>query len=203
MARLTISGSGYEIYGAEADYDAYLLVLPRARERWECLTVSERRRAMVAAARLIDRQRFRGDPTDPVQVTFALTQPADTQGLQWPRTGVTDRNGEAIANDTIPNDVLAAAYELAHELTVDATTVETADAESRIKIRDETIGPIRERVEYFESQAGEGGRFPQIVQELLGPYLEAGATIVAGNFGTDQESRFFDDQFGFSNLGLR
>lgn len=58
---------------------------------------------LITSSRLLDWYvNWKGDPTD-----------EDVQSMDWPRTGVTKKNGTSVASDIIPIDVKIAVYELA------------------------------------------------------------------------------------------
>ena len=70
-------------------------------DAWNNATATERASALIMAARAIDAQRFRGRIT------------SDAQAMAWPRDGVYDWEGRAIAADTVPTSVKIAQAECA------------------------------------------------------------------------------------------
>ncbi len=168
---------GTNSYVARTDADAYLADSLRAGAEWEFLDETTKDRALVTAARLLERQRWTG------------TKTVSTQAMQWPRTGAVDRDGEPIDDTTVPNAVKEAQMELAYELTADGaqeTKSDTGDRTKRLKAGDV-------EVEYFAEDRATNTRFPTVVTELLiGLLAGSGATVVPYASGTDVEATDID-----------
>lgn len=174
--QVIIGADTYDIYGSEAGAKTYM----RARlgaDAWDDADSGDRKRALVSAARWIDRARWQGQRTD-------LVTP---QALAFPRTGLTDCDGNAVADTWTPDD---AGYELALVLLGDAEVPDEADSGSNIKRL--KAGPAE--LEFFKGTTGTVSRFPTIAHELLRCFLEgAGGIGGAWASGGDEESQFDDD----------
>jgi hypothetical protein len=96
------------------------------------------------------------------------------QTMPFPRTDLTDADGNDVADDEVPREIIAACCELA--LVEAATpgalnpTVVLAD-----KVTSEQIGPIR--MEYANASLGAESSRPTltIVSDLIDPFLDSGA----------------------------
>jgi hypothetical protein len=82
---------------------------------WEDAESSEKEAALIWAARLIDRtMRFNG------------TKVASTQALAWPRSGLTDESGFAVAENSVPQIIKDLQVELAFLLLSSDRTAESS-----------------------------------------------------------------------------
>lgn len=201
MGTVNISGTDYDIYGTQAGAKTYFAAATHAAA-WQALSGTDEKRYLVTATRMLDRAKWRGQITDP-----------DTpQLLEWPRSGLVDKNGLPVDPNTVPVEVEEATYELANYMAgEDATAAgiqnspNTGSNVRRTKQRDK-VGDLEteSETEYFRPTSGPGQstRFPQIVTELIGLWLEAGfniAGIVTGNTGL---SIYDGRDLDFSDPGL-
>ncbi len=195
MGTVSIQGVSFEIYGDEAGARVYLAAASHGTS-WATRDRAAQLRDLVTMTRILNRQPWVGLPTD-------TTTP---QPLAWPRTGVVDRNGVAVDDSVIPQDVIDAGYEIALDLGIAESTVQTDAAGTDIKIQRNLnqVGPIRTEVltEKFDNANQNRRRFPLIVNELLSPFL-GGALVAGASFGADQCSTIEGAQYGFSGYGLR
>lgn len=90
-------------YASVAEADAYLAVRGDT-STWTALTTGQKEAKLQWAAIYIDTLNFRG------------TRSTSTQGLQWPRVGVVDRDGYTVASDAIPQALKNAQAEMAFQL---------------------------------------------------------------------------------------
>jgi len=190
MGTVVISGVTYTVYGEHAgagsltEYGNASLVYATI---FAAATPDNQKRAMVEATRVLDRQSWAGTKTSGVQA------------LAWPRTGVTYANGTAVDPNTIPAEVIAAAYELA--LAGLKTPALFADVTTENKIKRVEAKGVE--VEWFGPR--DGGRLPGRVAELVGQFYEgAGESTLGGSYagGVDGESVFDDcDSFGVNGGG--
>lgn len=203
MGTITIQGTAVEIYGDETGARVYLAGAIHGTV-WGTTSVPQQQRALVTATRLLDRQNWLGQPTQPIDKT--VPQPLGTQALQWPRAGVTSRNGVTIDDTLIPGDVIDAAYEIALDLIDAASTIQTQNDGTDLKIETtkQRVGPIQtERsIERFEAGGQNRARLPLIVRELLAPFI-GGDGIAGVAFGADGCSTIEGADLGFSGYGLR
>jgi hypothetical protein len=94
-------------------------------EAWESAATEDQKAALVWATRLIDGF----DPCPDLPSTLGPwtgTVSSATQALAWPRTGMTDSNGRAIASTVIPNQLKWAEFEQALALLKADRTLESA-----------------------------------------------------------------------------
>lgn len=130
---------------------------------WDAATEANQNKALVTATRMLDRQRWEGAKT------------GDPQALQFPRTGLTDRDGNAVSSVTVPADVESATAELALALLTDADVQTTANSGSNV----EEVDAKGVSVTFFRTDSTIAPRFPAIVDELIAAFLVGGA-----GFGT-------------------
>lgn len=187
-SQVTIGGNQYWIYGSLSGADEYFAA-SQSSAVWGALTDEQKSIVLVSAARFIDRQQWQGQRT------------VTTQPLAFPRTGLLDCDGNAVADDTIPDGVVLGSYETALSLNNDPnmnTTTGTGQNIERVE-----AGSVE--VEFFGPTAGT--RFPVNIQELMGCFLSgvAGQSALTGPFvrGTDQTSVFQGSPFGFSTEASR
>lgn len=195
MGTVTISGSTFTVYGHLSSPTAgsaaeYFLGSIQHTAAWTAAATDTKAAALVSASRMLDRQRWVGTKTD------------DAQDLAWPRTGVTDADGEAVADDAIPTKIIQAAYEIAAAMVADSEFEASSSASSNV--RSVTAGSAS--VTYFSAETR--GRFPTVIAELCGEFL-AGSTYDTsaedglsggspfGAGGLDNES-VFDDADAYS-----
>lgn len=172
---VTIGAYTYSVYMTVTEADEYLTA-SLYKSDWDAASDDDKDRAIVMATRLLDRQAWQGSKTD-----------SDNE-LEWPRTGLTD-----VDDATIPDFIEAATAELANML-LGSQDVETF-TETEIK----SVGAGTARVEFFRD-SGDGGfaRFPTVVQELVGKYLDGnlGSGIAPTAYGTDEEIPDLDADLG-------
>lgn len=166
----------YPTYLSLADTQIYLGATPRAAA-FLAEVADTQERWMVEATRMLNRQVWAGTPTE--------IYPAD-QDLAWPRDGVT-----GVTDGTTPQAILDAFCELTLALYLDASTLATATAGNNVKRVDSGKGV---GVEFFGPSTRGAGRFPRIVQELVGAYLasRSGSGLAARASGTNETSQFTD-----------
>jgi len=187
MGTVSISGKTFNIYGEHLSDDAGPPAVPSAKTyfsaslnatAWTGASQTTQAQALVTATRILDKQSWVGSPTDPA-----------TQPLAWPRTGVTDRNGQTVADDEVPPAIYLATYELALAILQDAavqTAKNTGSSVKRNRNR-EKVGELEVEtdVEYFSANVNGGTtRFPTSVQEYIKQFL-AGLAVGALASGTD------------------
>lgn len=185
MALVAWSSTSANSYVAVADADTYFADAIHA-SAWDSATSATKSKALVTATRYIDRQTWQGEP--------AADDPAEN-ALAWPRSGVTDRYGDAVTpTDVLPADVKVATYELALALIEDTTLQSSSSADRDAK----RLRAGEVEIEYFTRRAQ--GRFPQIIQELLGQYMAKSFSSAGAVYGTDGVSLYDDgDPWGRSD----
>lgn len=165
------------------DADAYFGDSLRA-DNWDALDTDIKSKALITATRMLDRQTWMGEKAD------------DAQALQWPRTGVTDKYGNAVSDASVPQQILDATCELALMLTTDASVETKSNTNGNTKY----LKAGEAEIGYFRPTRG--GRFPTIIQELIAQFLAGAASAGSGGSyatGTCEESKFSCNPYGLTN----
>ena len=118
---------------------------------WDGLEDEDKTRAILTAFRMIERQDYKG---------------ARVGTEKWPRTGLVDEEGDPVSSGSVPQFVEDAQIELALELTLNSavqTSTDTGDNLKTLKAGSASITKFRPK---------SGSRFPTIINEYLGRYLE-------------------------------
>jgi hypothetical protein len=204
MATITISGTLYEVYGTLASANSYFSAAVHGAP-WGDASSSTRNQALVTATRVFERTGWQGAPTEPVDKT--QPQPADTQPLEWPRTGLVDMNDVDVPSDSIVQDVIDGNFEYALAVINDAAVQTVSAPGSNVKmdnLTERVEGAITVTTEntFFNSTLGKNGQFPTIVQDYIGQWL-ASTKAAVGNFagGTDVCSQSGAD-YGYNLPGF-
>lgn len=160
--------AGYNSYISVDDATDYLELSLHANS-WNNASSSDKEKALVTAARLLDRYRWIGTKTDAAQ------------GLDWPRTGVSDAEGNEIEDDEIPQQILDLQCELAVILLDDRT----AQNGSNGPVKFLATGKVT--VEFFGSPTTKGPVF-RAVQRMAGEFLASRGWSAAGTvYGNEDE----------------
>lgn len=179
MPFVMIGSKLYDVYADEADADNYLDAAFHGGA-WRSETDDDvKRRALVTAARLLDRQSWLGEKT------------VDNQALEWPRanTGV-----DGVGASDVPQAIVDANIELALAL-VDGSDVQDVQNTSQ-KLQSIKAGSVS--LTYFRGAEGKAVRFPQIVQELIRNLLSGSVKAVRGTSSGTDGNTTTDDDFGFN-----
>ncbi len=180
MATITIAGNDYPAYQTVDEISIYAAAaVGDAATAWNEADLTTQAPAAVSASRLIDRQQWQGEKTDPDQI------PA------FPRTGLYYPDGTAVPSDVVPEQVLDANSELAMDL-LSGSTVQT-DPSTQQQTRRLKAGSVE--IEYFNIP-GTGTRFPQTVMELIGFWL-GGMAGAIGSEATGTDACAARNDFGF------
>ena len=152
----TVSGASANSYGtlavAQTYFDDRLYTTT-----WDAANQDQQEAALQMACAQIDALQFVGYVT------------SYTQALQWPRVGVTDRNGQAISSSTIPTLVKNAQCELALTLLNDAGLSGNGDLDAFEQV---TLGSLS-----VTPKQGRAGSLPKTIKQMLAPFLVAGVGI--------------------------
>lgn len=203
---ITFASVTWDVYDTAAAVKGYLLSSPAYAATWSAASSDDQKRAQIAATRVLDRQHWLGSPTEPISKVDP--QPAGTQPLAWPRSGITDREGAAVADSVIPQDVLYAYAEIVGALLASSEFENQPSSGSNLK-RDrlrQKVDVVEEETEkeYFSATLRSATRWPTAIQELLGPFLDHQIGGGAFAFGTSVESAFTTERtdWGFTGGGL-
>lgn len=131
--------------------------------------------ALVTATKMLDRQEWVGSET------------ADPQDLDWPRTGVSDPEGNPVASDAVPQFILDATCELGLALIQDLSVQTNTDTSENTK----SLKAGSAEIHYFKGKTGP--RFPTIIHELIGHYLLSSSAYTSPYYGaTEAETGLTD-----------
>lgn len=183
---VTINSVIYDVYASNQIADDYMgAQISSAGTAWRAATEDEQNRALVSATRLINRQTWQGTRDD------------QYYPLAFPRSGLLDADGAAVDSSIVPQQVIDACCELAASL-LDGSTVQD---QSTTENNTQSLSAGSVSISYFRPTSEVSGRFPQVVQELLGLWLSSSASVIVGfSSGTDEESAFkssYDFNEGF------
>jgi len=173
---------GQNSYVDVATADTYFTYMIHATVWRESADTTTKEQALITATAFLDRQDWEG----------TRYQPVATQPLEWPRSGLQDKDGNDLDETAVPQQILDATCELGLALINDPSLLDsTGTGSGNIK----RLKAGSAEIEYIRSE--KGTRFPTIVQELIGLWLTAGsggALALAGPFvsGADNESSASD-----------
>lgn len=211
ITTVNVSGVSVDVYGSINELKAYAagVLLPAG----VTFTSDNDRlkRLLVTTTRLFERTAWEGEPTD-----LATPQP-----LAWPRTGVTDGNGQAVDPGTVPPAVFDGFFEMAVFLDTDTTGLAallTGSSGSNVR-RTRTrrkVGELEtedEQENFVGTRHGPNRRpvWPDSVLGFLRPFLRSDASALAGcASGTAQKSAFQNgpeaegilSDFGYNRGGI-
>ena len=208
MPQIQIGASLFEVYGDQATANAYFSAASHGAP-WSAATGSLRNQALVTASRVFDRTNWQGKPTETID-TSVVPPAGGTQFLQWPRTGLVDRNGVVVPSATVPLDVVDGNFEYALEL-INTPATQTDDLRgsnlSGTKLSERVEGAITVASEqtFFIPTIGRFAQYPKIVQDLVGLWLAGTATIPLSFVSGADETSPLDGaggDFGFVTPGL-
>lgn len=198
ISTVSIGANSYSVYAltsnALADANSYMAGRIGA-DAWNASTTTnnDKKRALVSAARFIDRAvNWSGVQTD-------LVTP---QPLEWPRDGAAC-DGVSVTSGTTPDDFANAEFEMALILLDDATVQDGTGTGSNIK--GVTAGSVG--VEFFTPTIGTSDetRLPTVVNDLLGCYIKGSTGLTSASFGTSDaegESAFDCDNLNDRTRGF-
>lgn len=195
MPTITFGSVVVEVYADLSQANDYFKTVING-STWADADVGLKNQALVSATNVFERTTWQGTPTEPID----KDQPpaASTQPIEWPRTGLVDRNGVALDDTEVPLDILYGNMEYALALISDPTILDTPTSgsntkRSRSKEKVDVI-EVESETEYFQSTAKTATKFPTNVFDYVGFWLAsttgaippfAGGTDVCSN--ADQE----------------
>lgn len=141
---------------------------------WAGVDPDTQSQSLITATRMLDRATWQGSKT------------VAAQALQWPRTGVTDRYSNPVDSVAVPPQVINATCELALAIVLDPTVQTVKNQNSNIK----TIKAGPAEVTFMRPVVA--GRFPTIIQELIGQFLSAAKNIATPIVTGNCDSSHFD-----------
>lgn len=186
MVSTPTTGTSGNSYATIAEADAFLDNLIDAGPNWLSVDPDSKARALLHATILLDNQCWIG------------AKAASANTLEWPRTGVTDADGNEVDDSTVPDQIVNGCIRLAYELSQDPTLATAQNTGSNDKKY--VAGSVS--IEFFRPGGvlGTAGisRFPFSVMEFIREFLCGnGKKGTPSSFGTDHTSQFDDcDTYG-------
>ncbi len=171
MPTVDISGNTYEVYADIASADLFLAGDIFYSSKWSA--ASNKAEALVSATRWLDRKRWLG------------TKTAESQPLEWPRTGV-----EGEESDTVPTAIANACCLLAGLL---VTKPKSAQTKTTASNRKQVMAGQGVGIEYFRPDDGE--EFPAQAMEMVQHLLASQVAIAIPFVGACTESHFAEERF--------
>lgn len=182
---VTIDAVSYDVYDSTADVGQFLNADPRFATLWSAASADNKSRAMVIATRFLESLPWAGSKT------------SSSQDLEWPRSGLIDWYGEAVATDAIPTDVLDAFAILSGMVIRDNEALSAVANSGNIK----AVAAGLSNVKFFQPQ--KNVLTPVEVSGLLKWFLRARKSVTGGvvSGGNDGETSF-DDDFTHNGSGI-
>lgn len=179
MATVTINTIDYEIYGTSVGLDEYINAELSSRvSAINALSADDKNKTLVMATRWIDRKSWAGSKTSGVQE------------LDWPRTGVSYRDGTEVDSGTVPPEIIQATYELAIFIARNPQALENrkTGVSNTQRLKADTV-EIWYHSPVFSSDVGD---FPDLISELISQFLDSKTTISSGgsSYGTEHTSSY-------------
>jgi hypothetical protein len=137
---------------------------------WSAADSTTKDQALVTATRTLDRSAWAG------------TKTLNTQPLEWPRSGASDRDGNTLADDDIPTEIREGTYEMAIVL------VQNSGAQAGSpSVR--TISTGKTSVTFANPTARSSDPFPAIVCQLVCPLLASAqsSSALPVAYGVDED----------------
>ena len=159
----TAKGASANSYVTVADAETYF------DERYDSAlwldepSTAQKERLLITATRELDR------------LPWLATRTTSTQALQWPRSGLCDRDGISLDNDTIPPEVDRATFELAYAILAE-TDFDTAALGNLAAFKKAKVGPLE--VEMRDNVVGPSFRMPTQVKREIDLWLETSPNAV-------------------------
>lgn len=173
---VTINGNTYEVYGGAPACLVYLgASVGDEADAFAALgdgsgtATAGQLKCLVGATRYLDRVGWQGAPTTPA---------VNGTTLQFPRTNLIDRDGNAIDPSTIPTDFVNAVFEMTAILASDATAQSAQDQGNNIR----SMQAGSARLENFRPTSFADGNatvLPYVVQQLVGRWTALASPAVA------------------------
>lgn len=180
MATITIGGTAYNSYSTLSEANIYYQASSEFAT-WESFSEKEKERGLISATRLLERQSWTGAKADP------------DQALAFPRTGLTDCEGNSLTEA----ETLAKATEAAQMLALDilsgaSVTTSTSNENTTKRLKADTV-----EIEYFRLDKSQTSRFDTDVMEMIGCFLSSSSALAGSiSYGTDGVG--FDNDFSVS-----
>ena len=172
------SGLEYTVYAGLETANVYVeAAFGAGADAWRDATDLTKQRALVSATRRFEATKWCGE------------QASSSQDLAWPRSGLTDIEGDAVADDAIPQEVIDANIELALDIILGTTQANKDAVDANIRRLKADVAEI----EYFRASSASKAAFPETVRRLIGRWLCGADEAASIAYGTDGKSNFDND----------
>lgn len=188
MATVTIQGIAYEVYDTYDNVDQYLRSVPSGAD-WRAALETEQQYAMIGATRVFDRQRWTG------------TKTSAGQALEFPRDGLKDKSGVAVADGSTPQEILDGFAEYTRLLLSDIALSDSSSSGKNIR----SVSAGSASVTFFSSTISGNNRapkFPTAVHELIAPFLSGSGSASALGIVVTGTLEPSESDYGYSGNGL-
>jgi len=138
ISTITLSTQDFISYASVTEADRLMLVDPVRGPRWATRTADQKGAALVAATNRLDLFSYKGSKT------------GSPQPNQFPRTGITDRDGVAVPDTDVPLDMANATIYLAGSIATKPAAAGMAGTGSNNK----RVKAGSAEVEFFKPTAG-------------------------------------------------
>lgn len=169
---ITYPTSSANCYVTQAEANSYFQGAIHG-DAWDAASNEDKDRALVTATRMLDRLRWTG------------SRASTSQDLAFPRSGVSDRYGVAIASTVIPTDLKEAVYELAASLIDNSAGASGGSGAGNVK----AIATSRTRIEFFSGTKTPANGVPAHVRAIVAHMLYARNLAAGGaSYGTSDDA---------------
>ena len=170
MATISIAGTEHPSYSTLCQANSYFTG-STDYETWIGYAELARERALITATRVFERMGWLGSKVD------------DDQTLAFPRTGLSDCQGNDVTSAESLVKITEATQLLAFDLLGGSTAATSIDGEDRTKrLKADTV-----EIEYFRAESYKATRFQAGIMGLIGCFMSGAGVALAGSiaFGTD------------------
>jgi hypothetical protein len=197
MGTVTISGTSYTVIGTLAGATSWLQADPDIAALWLALSPNTQAQYLLKATRYFNSLRWKG------------TKTSSSQPNAWPRDGVVDGDGVAVADNSTPTEVEQAGYMLAGVLLANPAVLGGVGGGGTNQGSVREVSDGKASASFFYSAASVKATtsamaaLPRDVKEMIRGYLRKGASagVQSEAFGTDGESIFDDAEDLFPLVG--
>lgn len=184
ITTLTLAGNTFTSYASVAEADQRLLVDPVRYAVWGALTEDNKIRFLVAATNRLDLLAYQGAKAG-----------GGTQENQFPRTGLTYKDGGAVTSTDVPHEVEVATILTAGSIAIKPAVADAGRSGSNV----EEVQAGTARVKFFRPVPG-GPLQDQSAFDLLRCFIAgADAALFGGATGNSGTSDFCNrDRNGYS-----
>jgi hypothetical protein len=175
ISTITINSVDYTSYASVIEANEYLAVDPVRMSQWDTLDADQKGSNLVAATRRLDQLNWEG------------LKVAPSQENAWPRSGVTDKEGNPVSSTGVPLDLENACILLAGSIALDSAASQAGGSGSNIK----SVGAGSARVDFFRPTDGVA-LSDETAFSLVQQYIGSPTGLFGTATGTSSKSEFCD-----------